>query len=97
MATTPTTQESRVGEQGQVTLPDELLQKWGMKPGDVIAFEDTEGGILLKPRAALAMAALDRLGEILRENGVTLEEWIESGREIRGQLIEEEYGLKDET
>ena len=36
---------------------------------------------------------MDKLGDILRENGVTLEEWIESGREIRGQRVEERYGL----
>ena len=30
---------------------------------------------------------LDLVGEALRENGVTLEELIESGREIRGQVV----------
>lgn len=37
--------------------------------------------------------ALDRIGEALRATGVTLEELIESGREIRGQLIAEKYGI----
>ena len=36
---------------------------------------------------------LDRIGEALRATGVTLEELIESGREIRGELIAEEYGI----
>jgi len=36
---------------------------------------------------------LDRIGEALRATGVTLEELIESGREIRGQLIAEKYGI----
>ena len=31
-----------------------------------------------------------------REKGLTLEELIDSGREIRGKLVEEEYGLKTE-
>jgi hypothetical protein len=31
------------------------------------------------------MEALDQIGKILRERGVTLEELIESGREIRGK------------
>ncbi|GEM_PF-5439616 len=40
-------------------------------------------------------AMLDAIGEALREQGVTLDELIESGREIRGKLIEEQYGIKD--
>jgi hypothetical protein len=42
------------------------------------------------------MDALDRIGKALKERGVTLEELIESGREVRGQIIEEEYGLNVE-
>ena len=36
--------------------------------------------------------ALDRIGENLRQEGLTLEELIESGREIRAELIREQYG-----
>ena len=42
------------------------------------------------------MDALDRIGEVLREQGVSLEELIASGREIRGRMVEEEYGLEVE-
>jgi hypothetical protein len=44
----------------------------------------------------IAMDALDRTGEALKEKGLTLEELMESGREIRGKRLEKEYGLKDE-
>jgi len=44
----------------------------------------------------IAMDALDRIGEALKEKGLTLEELMESGREIRGKLLEKEYGLKGE-
>ncbi len=37
---------------------------------------------------------LDKIGELLREQGLTLEDLIESGREERGKLIQEEYGIK---
>jgi hypothetical protein len=33
------------------------------------------------------MKTLDRVGEILREQGIDLNEMIESGREIRGELL----------
>ena len=53
----------------------------------------------LKPSKAqeqevIAMNALDRIGEALKARGITLEQMIESGREIRGQLVEEKYGIK---
>ena len=35
------------------------------------------------------MKALNRVGEALRRRGLSLEELIESGREIRSQIIEE--------
>ena len=84
---------SRVQEKGQVTIPTELRAKWGLKPGDLVGFEETERGILVTRQEVVATEAMDKLGDILHENGVTLEEWIEAGREIRGQLVEERYGL----
>lgn len=86
---------SRVQDKGQVTIPSEVRKKLGLKKGDFVAFVETEKGVLITPREVVAMEALEKIGEILRENGITLEELMESGREIRGQLIEEEYGLKD--
>ena len=40
--------------------------------------------------------ALRRLGEALRERGITPEELIASGRKIRGALVDELYGLFDQ-
>lgn len=57
-----------------------------------MAFVETEEGILISPREVLAMGALDRIGEVLKERGIALGELIESGREVRGRIIEEEYG-----
>jgi len=39
------------------------------------------------------MSALDRIGAVLLKKGVTLEELIESGIEIRGDIIKEKYGV----
>lgn len=86
---------SRVQDKGQVTIPSGIRKKLGLKKGDLVAFVETDKGVVITPREVVAMEAIEKIGEILRENGVTLEEWMESGREIRGQLIEEEYGLKD--
>ena len=84
-----------VQKRGQITIPVDLRRKMGIEEGGIIAFIETEQGILLSPRKALALDALDRIGAALEEQGVALEDLIESGREIRGQLLQEEYGLVD--
>ena len=83
------TELSIVQVKGQVTIPAEIRQRWGLKKGDLVAFVETEQGVMISPQEVVAMNALDQIGRALRERGITLEELIESGREIRGQLIEE--------
>lgn len=83
----------RVQEKGQVTLPTKVRQKLGLKKGDLVAVTETKEGILITPQQVVAMEALDRIGAELRKQGVTLEEMIESGREIRGQILKENYGI----
>ena len=87
---------ARVREKGDITIPKALRQKWGISPGDLLGFEETERGLLITRREVIATDTLDEIGKILRENGVTLDEWLASGREIRGQLIAEEYGLNEQ-
>jgi AbrB family looped-hinge helix DNA binding protein len=82
----------RVQEKGQVTLPTELRKKLGLKKGDLVAVEETPTGLLITPQKVVALQALDRIGEILREQGLTLEELIDSGAEIREELVREQYG-----
>ena len=90
----PVLRLATVQERGQITIPSEIRRTWRIKKGDVVAFIETEGAIAISPQEVIAMAALDRIGRTLREKGITLDELIESGRDIRGRLLEEEYGLK---
>lgn len=85
-----------VQKRGQVTIPIELRRKLGIEEGGIVAFIETEDGVLISPREVLTVETLGRIGKVLREQGISLEELIESGREIRGQIVEEEYGLKAE-
>ena len=62
-----------------------------------MALTETEEGILLSPRRALALDALDRIGAVLKEQGTTLDELIESGRDIRAEIVQREYGLDVES
>lgn len=87
---------SRVQKKGQVTIPAEMRERLGLREGDWVAFVETEAGILISPQEMLAMQALDQIGAALKEQGVSLEDLIESGREERAAIIKEKYGLADE-
>ena len=81
----PTEKLVRVQEKGQVTIPAEIRRELGLKKGDLVAVSVTREGVLITPRSVLASKALDRIGELLREQGLSLDELIESGREVRGE------------
>ncbi|MBA2276422.1 MAG: AbrB/MazE/SpoVT family DNA-binding domain-containing protein [Chloroflexia bacterium] len=88
---------ARVREKGDITIPKALRQKWGIAPGDLVGFEETERGLLLTRQEVIAKDALDEIGTLLRENGVTLDDWLATGRESRSQLVAEEYDLDERT
>jgi len=83
----------RVQEKGQITLPADLRKRLGLKKGDLVAVEESPEGVLITPQEVVAAKALDEIGAILREQGISLDELIESGREIRGDLLRELYGI----
>jgi AbrB family looped-hinge helix DNA binding protein len=86
----------KVQERGQVTLPASVRRSFGIEKGDVVAVTATEKGILITPQKVVAADLLDQIGAALKERGLTLEELIESGREERGDLLREMYGLDAE-
>lgn len=85
----------RVQEKGQVTIPLEIRKKLGLKKGDLVTFVETETGVVIKPAEVIVSESLDEIGKALKEQGINLEELIERGREIRGDLIEDEYRISD--
>jgi AbrB family looped-hinge helix DNA binding protein len=80
-----------IQENGQVTLPIDFRKKYGLKKGDIVVFKETEDGLLISPREALAMNLLDEIGDALKEKGIDLDEMIESGRDIRQEIYDEKY------
>jgi hypothetical protein len=55
-----------------------------------ISVYDAEDGILISPREVGAMDALDRIGKALQKQGIILEKLIDTGRESRGRMVEQE-------
>ena len=85
----------RVQEKGQVTIPLAIRRKLKLKKGDLVTFVETEEGIFIKPAEIVVAEALNEIGKILKEKGITLEELIDNGRKMRGQILEEKYGITD--
>ncbi len=85
----------RVQEKGQVTIPQEIRKKLGLKRGDLVTVMETPEGIFITPQQVVATKALDNIREILKEQGLSLAEVISSGRDIRTDLIQETYGITE--
>jgi antitoxin PrlF len=85
----------RVQEKGQVTIPLEIRRKLNLKKGDLVTFIETEHGVLIKPAEVFVAGALDEIGRALKARGFKLEDLIEQGREMREEIIEDEYHLSE--
>jgi AbrB family looped-hinge helix DNA binding protein len=82
----------RMQEKGQVTIPTAIRKKLGLKRGDLVAVVETPDGVFITPQQVVATKALDSIGDILKEKGVSLEALIAQGRDIRSDLLQETYG-----
>lgn len=82
----------RVEDDGRLTLPPDLRRKLGLKRGDSVSVVETPDGLLLTSEALLADRDFDLVDAELRKQGLSLDELIEPGREIRGELLKEMYG-----
>jgi AbrB family looped-hinge helix DNA binding protein len=80
----------RIQEKGQVTIPTAIRKKLRLKRGDLVAVMETPEGVLIMPQQVAANKALDSIGEILKEQGLSLEALIASGRHIRASILQEQ-------
>lgn len=94
MATLAQSNLVRVQEKGQVTLPASIRRKLGIEKGSFVAITETPDGVLITPQEVIAMNALDKIGKALQEQGISLDELIESGRDERDDLLREHYSIE---
>ena len=85
----------RIQEKGQVTIPTEIRKKLGLKRGDLVAVMETPEGVFITPQQVVAAKALDSIGDILKDQGLALEELIASGRQARTDVLQETYGSQE--
>jgi AbrB family looped-hinge helix DNA binding protein len=72
-----------------VTIPTEIRKKLGLKRGDLVAVMETPDGVFITPQQVVASKALDRIDDILKEQGLSIDELIASGRQARGDILQE--------
>ena len=85
-----------IQENGQVTLPIEFRRRYNLEKGDAVIFRETAEGLLISPREALVIKLLDDLDEGLKAKGITLDELISSGRQIREEIYNEKYAAAED-
>ncbi len=61
---------SRVSEKGQVTIPKPIRERLGIRPGEVLEFDEDAGGAVVARKAA-TRSAVDELYGVLRVAGGT--------------------------
>ena len=95
MASVETT---KLGDKGTIVLPQAVRELLGAKKGSVIAFIITDDErVEVRTLEAETMAALDDIGAVLKEQGVTLGQWMKEGKEIRRRLLKEMYDIDPNT
>jgi AbrB family looped-hinge helix DNA binding protein len=87
-------------EKRQVTIPASLCEKLNLEPGDLLDADVEDGKLVIRPARKAALDALKELQRAVRESGVTLEELLEGGRQVREELTREKwphlFGRQDE-
>jgi AbrB family looped-hinge helix DNA binding protein len=75
----------------QITLPAEICEALGIESGDSLEATVEGQSVTLKPSRKAALDALEEIRRSLQESGVTLEELLEGGREVRKEIFRETY------
>jgi AbrB family looped-hinge helix DNA binding protein len=81
----------KLREKRQVTLPAEVCEQLGLRQGDEFELRVENGMAIIEPRRTRALKALEAVRKALEDAGVTEEELLASGREIRKEIFRERY------
>lgn len=80
---------SRVQKRGQVTIPIEIRQRLGLKEGDLVAFIETEAGVVISPQEMFPAETLNQMASYLQARGLALDELFEFADRLADEEREE--------
>ncbi len=73
----------------QITIPKEICEQLGVDQGDVLELTVNNSIMIAKPKKNIALDALIEIQNAFKRSGITEEELLETGEEIRhGNLME---------
>jgi AbrB family looped-hinge helix DNA binding protein len=82
----------QVRERGVLTLPAELREKYGIRPGDTFRLVDLDGIFVLTPMAPMVPELAQEIERARIEAGMSTEDLLRGLREQRERYIAERYG-----
>jgi bifunctional DNA-binding transcriptional regulator/antitoxin component of YhaV-PrlF toxin-antitoxin module len=81
----------QVRERGVLTLPAELREKYGIRPGDSFRLVDLDGIFVLTPMTPMVPELAREIERLRLETGVGIEELLEDLRRQREAYYTERY------
>lgn len=79
-------------KKGVITVPVELRRKYRLAEGEIFTFVELgEGAFMLTPGSSELARLGDKTADLLREEGVSLENLLEALDEEREQYYKEKY------
>lgn len=87
-----TTMTVQIRRKGLITLPVELRRQYNLSEGDAFTLMDLgDGSFLLTPRVSQVARLGDQVARLMAEEGVTLEEMLETLDQEREAYYQEHY------
>ncbi len=81
----------QVRKRGTLTLPAELREKYGIKPGDTFRLVDLDGVFILTPMAPIVPELAREIERLREELGLSTEDLLAALREQREAYYREHY------
>ncbi len=81
----------QVRKRGTLTLPAELREKYGIKPGDTFYLVDLDGVFILTPMAPIVPELAREIERLRKELGLSTEDLLAALREQREAYYREHY------
>lgn len=80
-----------VRERGELTLPDDLREKYGIQAGDTLHLVDLDGVFVLSPMMPIVPELAREIERMRLEAGLSTEDLLKSLREQRERYYQEHY------
>jgi len=87
----PVRQRAVLRPRRQVTLSRAVCEALGVQSGDELSLEVADGILTVKPGTKAALEAIAEFRKAIAESGVTLEELLATGRQVRDEIAHEMY------